>query len=84
MVKSISGYGAFVAFGPNRYGLVHKKQLADEIVANVADVVSIGQKVSVRVLSVDLDKKKIALTMKSEDPELIEDSVEVCLCWRPE
>ena len=65
-VKRMSNFGAFVNFGlKNQNGLVHKSELADEFVANPADVVSVGQKVVVRVLSVDLGKKQISLSMKS-------------------
>jgi uncharacterized protein len=46
-------------------GLVHISQLADKFVKDPKDVVSAGDRVSVRVLEVKLDKKQIALTMKS-------------------
>eukprot|EP00613_Pedinella_sp_CCMP2098_P010977 CAMPEP_0171646820 /NCGR_PEP_ID=MMETSP0990-20121206/35035_1 /TAXON_ID=483369 /ORGANISM="non described non described, Strain CCMP2098" /LENGTH=298 /DNA_ID=CAMNT_0012223819 /DNA_START=63 /DNA_END=959 /DNA_ORIENTATION=+ len=66
-VKNVAEFGAFVNFGlDNQDGLVHKSQLADDFVANPADIVSAGQVVSVRVLTVDIEKKQISLSMKSE------------------
>jgi protein Tex len=47
-------------------GLVHVSQLADRFIRDPADVVSVGQKVSVTVLSVDLQRNRIALSMKTK------------------
>jgi len=65
-VKGVSDYGAFVDIGcSNGDGLVHKSQLADSFVSNPADIVSVGDKVNVRILSVDLEKGQFSLSMKS-------------------
>lgn len=65
-VKGVSDFGAFVDFGATSDGLVHKSQLSDDFVENPADFVKVGDKVTVRVMRVDLDKNQISLSMKSK------------------
>jgi uncharacterized protein len=65
VVTNLVAFGAFVDIGVHQDGLVHVSQLADRFVRDPADVVNVGQKVSVRVLSVDLERNRIALTMKT-------------------
>ena len=69
-VTKITAFGAFVAIGNGLEGLVHLSELAEERVAKVEDVVSKGQSVKVKVLTVDEDKKKIALSIKEAQAEL--------------
>jgi uncharacterized protein len=64
VVTNIVAFGAFVDIGVHQDGLVHVSQLADRYVADANAVVSVGQKVKVRVMSVDLERNRIALTMK--------------------
>jgi uncharacterized protein len=64
VVTNIVAFGAFVDIGVHQDGLVHVSQLADRFVADANDVVKVGQKVKVRVMSVDLERNRIALTMK--------------------
>ena len=52
-------------WGVHQDGLVHISQMADRFVQNPADVVKVHQKVSVTVLDVDLERNRIALSMKS-------------------
>ncbi len=66
IVTNVTNFGAFVDIGVHQDGLVHISQLADRFVKDPKDVVSAGDRVSVRVLEVKLDKKQIALSMKSE------------------
>ena len=68
IVTNVTAFGAFVDIGVHQDGLVHISQLADTFVKNPADVVRITQAVSVTVLDVDLDRKRISLSMRS-DPE---------------
>lgn len=64
-VKSTTAYGAFVGdIGTPTDGLLHVSQLAAGFVENVTDVVNQGDKVKVRVLSIDLEKGNFSLTMK--------------------
>jgi protein Tex len=65
VVTNIVAFGAFVDVGVHQDGLVHVSQLADRFVRNPADVVRVGQKVQVTVLGVDLQRNRIALSMKS-------------------
>jgi uncharacterized protein len=65
VVTNIVAFGAFVDIGVHQDGLVHVSQLADRYVADPNAVVRVGQKVRVRVLSVDLERNRIALSMKS-------------------
>ncbi len=65
-VRNVIDFGAFVDIGVHQDGLVHVSELADKFVRHPSEVVSVGDVVSVRIKSVDLKKKRIALTMKSE------------------
>jgi uncharacterized protein len=63
-VRNVADFGAFVDIGVHQDGLVHISELADKFVRNPMDVVSVGDIVKVRVLSVDAVKKRISLSMK--------------------
>ena len=63
-VRNVIDFGAFVDIGVHQDGLVHISQLSDQYVKHPMDVVSIGDIVKVRVLDVDVQKKRISLTMK--------------------
>ncbi|MBR6872545.1 MAG: RNA-binding transcriptional accessory protein [Ruminococcus sp.] len=63
-VRNVIDFGAFVDIGVHEDGLVHISQLADRFVKHPLDVVKVGDIVKVRVLSVDVKKKRISLTMK--------------------
>src|SRR5262249_38570504 len=66
VVTNIVAFGAFVDIGVHQDGLVHVSQLADRYVNDPNAVVTVGQKVMVRVLSVDLERNRIALSMKRD------------------
>lgn len=63
-VRNVIDFGAFVDIGVHEDGLVHISQLADKYVKHPLDVVKVGQIVKVKVLSVDLQKGRVSLTMK--------------------
>ena len=65
-VRNVVDFGAFVDIGVHEDGLVHLSQLCNRYVKHPSEVVSVGDIVNVRVLSVDLKKKRIALTMKTK------------------
>ena len=67
VVTNVAAFGAFVDIGVHQDGLVHISQLADRFVKDPNDVVKVGQQVQVRVLEVDLQRKRIGLTMRSGD-----------------
>lgn len=64
IVTNITAFGAFVDVGAKQDGLVHISQLADGFVKNPTDVVSVHQHVKVRVMDVDVPRKRISLSMK--------------------
>ena len=63
-VRNVIDFGAFVDIGVHQDGLVHVSQISDRRVRHPADVLSVGDIVTVSVLSVDTTKKRISLTMK--------------------
>ncbi len=68
-VRNVIDFGAFVDIGVHQDGLVHISELSDKFVKHPREVVSVGDIVKVRVLSVDMQKKRIALTMKTPKGE---------------
>jgi uncharacterized protein len=64
IVTNVTGFGAFIDIGVHQDGLAHVSELSDRYVKNPADVVKVHQKVEVRVLDVDLKRKRISLSMK--------------------
>ncbi len=65
-VRNVIDFGAFVDIGVHQDGLVHVSQMADRFIKHPSEVVAVGDIVEVRVLSVDVAKKRIGLTMKKE------------------
>jgi len=66
IVTNVTNFGAFVDIGVHQDGLVHISQMADKFISNPAEIVSVQQKVMVTVTEVDLNRKRISLSMKSE------------------
>src|SRR4029077_15907972 len=66
IVTNVTNFGAFVDIGVHQDGLVHISQLSDKFVKDPREVVSPGDRVTVRVLEVKREKNQIALTMKAE------------------
>jgi uncharacterized protein len=65
-VTNVTNFGAFVDIGVHQDGLVHVSQIADRFVRDPAEVVKAGEIVRVRVLEVDMPRKRIALTMRKD------------------
>ncbi len=65
IVTNITKFGAFVDVGVHQDGLVHVSQMADRYISDPAEVVRVHQKVQVRVVEVDLRRKRISLSMKN-------------------
>ena len=63
-VRNVIDFGAFVDIGVHQDGLVHISQMANRRIKHPMEVVSVGDIVEVKVLNVDVAKKRIALTMK--------------------
>ena len=67
VITNITAFGAFVDIGVHQDGLVHISQLSRKYIKNPAEVVKVHQKVMVTVIGVDLDRKRINLSMKETD-----------------
>lgn len=63
-VRNVVDFGAFVDIGVKNDGLVHISQLSDKYIKHPMDVVSVGDTVKVKIISIDYDKKRVGLTMK--------------------
>ncbi len=68
-VTNVAAFGAFVDIGVHQDGLVHVSQLADRFVNDPHEVVKAGDVVKVRVVEVDVPRKRIGLTMKTDSGE---------------
>ncbi|MGE3164939.1 MAG: Tex family protein [Planctomycetota bacterium] len=64
VVTNVTDFGAFVDVGVHQDGLVHISQLADHFVRDPHEVVQVGDKIQVRVLAIDLDRKRVSLSAK--------------------
>jgi len=67
VVTNVTAFGAFVDVGVHQDGLVHVSHLADRFIKNPNDAVSVGQIVKVKVLAVDLERKRISLSIREAD-----------------
>ena len=63
-VRNVVDFGAFVDIGIKNDGLVHKSQMSNKFVKDPMDVVTVGDVVDVKVIGIDLDKKRVSLSMK--------------------
>ncbi|WP_050528333.1 Tex family protein [Pseudorhodobacter aquimaris] len=75
-VTNVAAFGAFVDIGVHQDGLVHVSQLADKFVSDPHEVVKAGDVVKVRVVEVDVPRKRIGLTMKKDSGEAREKAAE--------
>jgi uncharacterized protein len=69
IVTNVAAFGAFVDIGVHQDGLVHVSQLADRFVKDPNQIVKVGQQVQVKVMSVDLQRKRIGLSMRKDPVE---------------
>ncbi len=69
VVTNVTAFGAFVDIGVHNDGLVHVSQLAEKFVKDPSEVVKVGQKLTVRVLEVDHQRKRIALSARPPAPK---------------
>jgi len=66
IVTNVVNFGAFVDIGVHQDGLVHISQLADKFVKDPSTIVKVGQHVTVTVMEIDADRRRIALSMKKQ------------------
>ena len=67
-VRNVIDFGAFVDIGVHQDGLVHISQISKDYIKHPSDVLKVGDVVEVKVMEVDVEKKRIALTMKFDKP----------------
>lgn len=70
IITNITKFGAFVDVGVHQDGLVHISHLSNSFVSDPTQVVKLGQKVNVKVLEVDIPRKRISLSMKDDAPQV--------------
>ena len=63
-MRNVVDFGAFVDIGVKQDGLVHISEISDSYIKHPADVLQVGEQLSVRVLDVDLQRQRIALSCK--------------------
>jgi uncharacterized protein len=68
IVTNVTAFGAFVDIGVHQDGLVHISELSDRYISNPHEIVKVQQKVEVTVMEVDINRKRIALSMKGNKP----------------
>ena len=66
IVTNITQFGAFVDIGVHQDGLVHLSQMADRFIKDPKEVVAVNQKVMATVMEVDMQRKRIGLSLKSD------------------
>jgi uncharacterized protein len=71
IVTNITAFGVFVDIGVHQDGLVHISEVSHRFVKNPAEVVRVHQKVVVTVLGVDLTRKRISLSLKDSQPQIV-------------
>jgi uncharacterized protein len=64
-VRNVVDFGVFVDIGVKQDGLVHISQMSDKFIKSPHEIVGVGDVINVKVLSVDLERKRIALSMKN-------------------
>jgi uncharacterized protein len=67
VVTNVTAFGAFVDVGVHQDGLVHVSKLADRFIKDPSEVVKVGDKIQVRVVEVDMARKRISLTARKDD-----------------
>ena len=63
-VRNVIDFGAFVDIGVKYDGLVHISEMSEKFIKNPSDLVSVGDIVKVKVIKIDMERKKVALSMK--------------------
>jgi len=67
IVTNVTAFGAFVDIGVHQDGLIHLSELADRFIKEASEVVRVGDKIQVKVLQVDVERKRISLTAKTKE-----------------
>lgn len=76
LVTNVTAFGAFVDIGVHQDGLVHISQLSDHFVKDPSQIVKVNQKVMVTVMDIDIERKRISLSMKSQTEPVQKESAD--------
>ena len=63
-VTNLTQFGAFIDIGVKQDGMAHISQVSDRFVSNPSEVLTLGQEVRVKVIGVDMDRRRIQLSLK--------------------
>ena len=72
-MKNIKEYGAFINLHPTVDGFVHISNLSSDFIKNPNEILKVGQKVEVKIISIEQETKKIELSLILEEKELTEE-----------
>lgn len=64
IVSNLTDFGAFVDIGIKEKGLLHISEISDKFIKHPSECLKLGQKVSVRIKNIDIERKRISLSMK--------------------
>jgi uncharacterized protein len=67
-VSNVAAFGAFIDIGVHQDGLVHVSQMANKFVSDAREIVKVGEIVKVQVTEIDIARKRIALSLKIQEP----------------
>ena len=67
VVRNVIDFGAFVDVGVHTDGMVHISEISDDFIKHPSEVLTVGDNVRVRVIGVDLEKNRLALSIKKAD-----------------
>lgn len=76
-VTGIEKYGIFVHLGENYTGLIHISEISNTYIKNIQDYVKIGEKIYVRILDINEDKKQIKLSIKGFDYKMEKNNIPI-------
>ena len=65
IVNNITNFGAFVDIGIKDYGLIHISEMSDRFIKSPHEILKLNQKVSVRIIDIDKQRKRISLSLKN-------------------
>ena len=71
-VRNVIDFGAFVDIGVHQDGLVHISEISNKYIKHPSEELTVGQIVKVKVISIDLNKKRIGLSIKKADEDEIQ------------
>ena len=78
IINNITNFGAFVDIGIKEYGLIHISELSNKFVKSPHEVVKLNQKINAKVIDIDIDRKRISLSLKEVNQYFEIEMISVC------